>query len=72
MKGKLAVSYLATVLLGLAISAGAVAQARHDEKPHGESGKRVTKSEVTKQPQGGTRHDEKPHRPALKSDGEKK
>ena len=72
MKARSVVGYLSAAVLGVAVNAGAVAQVRHDEKPHGESGKRVTKSDVTKQPQGGTRHDEKPHRPVVKSDGEKK
>lgn len=73
MKGKLGVSYLAVAVLGLAMAGGAVAQVRHDEKPHGESGKMVKKSSVTKQPRGtGTRHDEKPHGQPAKSDGEKK
>lgn len=73
MKVKPAILYLAAALLGLAISAGAVAQVRHDEKPHGESAKHVKKSQVTKQPRGtGTRHDEKPHGAPAKTDTEKK
>jgi hypothetical protein len=73
MKTKVAMGYLATAMLGLAMSAGAVAQARHDEKPHGESAKHVKKSDVKKQPHGtGTRHDEKPHAQSPKAEGEKK
>ena len=73
MKSKPAVCYLAAAVLGLAMSTGAVAQVRHDEKPHGESAKHVKKSDVTKQPRGtGTRHDEKPHGQPSKADGEKK
>lgn len=73
MKVKFAVRYLGAAVLGLAISFGAVAQVRHDEKPHGESAKHVKKSSVTKQPRGtGTRHDEKPHGAPAKMDTEKK
>ena len=73
MKSKPAIRYLGAAVLGLAISFGAVAQVRHDEKPHGESAKHVKKSQVTKQPRGtGTRHDEKPHGQPAKTDDEKK
>lgn len=73
MKSKQTIGYLAAAMLGLAMSAGAIAQVRHDERPHGESAKHVTKSKVAKQPRStGTRHDERPHGQPNKTEGEKK
>lgn len=59
-----------TMVLGVALSASAFAQGRHDEKPHG-MGKPSTESVDERVSTGGGRHDEKPHgmkKPAAKKD----
>ncbi len=48
-----------TLFIGLALSASAFAQGRHDEKPHGM--KPPAEAADKPMPVGSGRHDEKPH-----------
>jgi hypothetical protein len=74
MKSRLLAAF--TMILGIALSASAFAQGRHDEKPHGmDKSKPAAESrEGAKGPAIGGRHDEKPHgmtKPAAKKDATK-
>lgn len=61
MKTKIIAAF--TMILGLALSATALAQGRHDEKPHGmpKNPPAAESGETAKGPAVGGRHDEKPH-----------
>lgn len=57
MKRKLSMTL--AILLGLGLGTTALAQLRHDDKPHGSAKPAATKAEGAPSP--GNRHDEKPH-----------
>lgn len=75
MKSKLLAAF--TMILGIALSASAFAQGRHDEKPHGmpKNPPAAESSESARGPAVGGRHDEKPHgmkkKQAVKKDATK-
>jgi len=70
MKSKTLAAF--TMILGIALSASAFAQGRHDEKPHGMAKNPPAQATDTERKSAGSgRHDEKPHgmkKPAKKAD----
>lgn len=64
--------FLTVVLMSLLLSSGAaLAQGRHDEKPHGAMAP-ASQGSASPQSMAGGRHDERPHGKAMKSSPEKK
>ena len=68
---------IATIIFvfGTALASAALAQGRHDEKPHGSTKPSASATEGQYEPMPGGRHDEKPHGPrkpaGKKSDSKK-
>lgn len=59
MKSKTLAAF--TMILGLALSATAIAQGRHDEKPHGMGKPAAESPDKERVASASGRHDEKPH-----------